>query len=143
MGLVDENNAPNFYDGTVRVVDFEGKEICKYVADEYADFVAEHVESWTYLKFPYLKQRGWNGFVEGIDTSLYCATPLARLNVADRMATPKAQEAFEEMFTTLGGHPCARPAGQPLGASRGDGAERRDAQALLRRPGDHRRRSSA
>ena len=68
--------------------------------------MAEHVEPWTYLKFPYLKQRGWKGFVEGNDTSLYCATPLARLNVADRMATPKAQEAFEEMFPTLGQKPC-------------------------------------
>ena len=29
MGLVDANNAPNFYDGQVRVVDFEGKEICQ------------------------------------------------------------------------------------------------------------------
>jgi F420-non-reducing hydrogenase large subunit len=106
MGLVDENNAPNFYDGKVRVVDFEGNEICKYAPTEYADFVAEHVEPWSYLKFPYLKQRGWKGFVEGIDTSIYCATPLARLNVADRMATPKAQEAYEEMFSTVGGHPC-------------------------------------
>jgi F420-non-reducing hydrogenase large subunit len=105
MGLVDENDAPNFYDGTVRVVDFEGHEICRYAPTEYADYVAEHVETWTYLKFPYLKQRGWKGFVEGIDTSLYCATPLARLNVAERMATPRAQEAFEELFTTLGGHP--------------------------------------
>jgi len=105
MGVVDENNAPNFYEGQVRVVDFEGNEICTYRAEEYADYVAEHVESWTYLKFPYLKKRGWKGFVEGLDTSLYCATPLSRLNVADRMATPKAQEAFEEMFTTLGGHP--------------------------------------
>ena len=53
-----------------------------------------------------MKQRGWKGFQEGIDTSLYCATRLARLNVADRMATPRAQAAFEEMFKTLGGHPC-------------------------------------
>ncbi len=106
MGLVDDNNAPNFYDGKVRVVDFEGREICKYAPEQYADHVAEHVEPWSYLKFPYLKQRGWNGFVEGIDSSIYCATPLARLNVADRMATPKAQEAFEEMFSTLGKKPC-------------------------------------
>ncbi len=104
MGLVDENNAPNFYDGQVRVVDFEGAEICRYEAHEYADYVAEHVEPWSYLKFPYLKQRGWKGYVEGIDSSLYCATPLARLNVADRMATPKAQEAFEEMCSVIG-HP--------------------------------------
>ena len=106
MGLVDENNAPNFYDGQVRVVDFEGKEICKYAPDDYAQYVAEHVEPWTYLKFPFLKQRGWQGFKEGIDTSLYTATPLSRLNVAERMATPKAQEAYEEMFATLGGRPC-------------------------------------
>jgi F420-non-reducing hydrogenase large subunit len=106
MGLVDENNAPNFYDGKVRVVDYEGEEICKYAAEDYAQFVGEHVEPWTYLKFPYLRKRGWKGFVEGIDSSIYCATPLARLNVADRMATPKAQEAYEEMFSTLGQKPC-------------------------------------
>ena len=106
MGLVDENLAPNFYDGKVRVVDFEGNEICLYGPDEYADHVAEHVEPWTYLKFPFLKQRGWQGFVEGPGTSLYTATPLSRLNVAERMATPKAQETYEEMFATLGGRPC-------------------------------------
>jgi len=106
MGLVDDNNAPNFYDGRVRVVDFQGQEICKYAPTEYAEYVAEHVEPWTYLKFPYLKKRGWKGFVEGIDSSLYCATPLSRLNVADRMATPRAEEAYEEMFSTLGAKPC-------------------------------------
>jgi len=106
MGLVDVNLAPNFYDGQVRVIDHEGDEICRYDQDEYADHVAEHVEPWTYLKFPYLKQRGWQGFVEGKDSPLYTATPLSRLNVAERMATPKAQEAYEEMFTTLGGRPC-------------------------------------
>jgi F420-non-reducing hydrogenase large subunit len=106
MGLVDDNNAPNFYDGDVRVVNFEGRELYRYRPEDYADNVAEHVESWSYLKFPYLKKRGWKGFLEGLDSSLYCASPLARLNVADRMATPRAQEAFEEMFATLGGHPC-------------------------------------
>lgn len=106
MGLVDENNAPNFYNGKVRVVDFQGKEICKYEPKDYMNHVAEHVEPWSYLKFPYLKARGWNGFVEGIDSSIYCATPLSRLNVADRMATPKAQEAYEEMFGVLKQKPC-------------------------------------
>jgi F420-non-reducing hydrogenase large subunit len=106
MGLVDDRNAPDFYDGHVRVVDFEGREIYRYAPAEYRDYVAEHVEPWTYLKFPYLKKRGWQGFTEGRESSLYCATPLARLNVADRMATPRAQEAYEEMFATLGGHPC-------------------------------------
>ncbi|MFH1262928.1 MAG: Ni/Fe hydrogenase subunit alpha [Pseudomonadota bacterium] len=106
MGLVDENNAPNFYDGKVRVVDCEGKELYKYSPEEYVQYVAEHVEPWSYLKFPYLKKRGWNGFEEGPNSSIYMATPLARLNVADRMATPKAQEKFEEMYKTLGKKPC-------------------------------------
>jgi F420-non-reducing hydrogenase large subunit len=106
MGLVDADNAPNWYDGNVRVVDFHGKEICKYAPRNYADYVAEHVEPWTYLKFPYLKKRGWHGFVEGETSSIYTASPLSRLNVADRMATPRAQEAFEEMFATLGSKPC-------------------------------------
>ncbi len=106
MGLVDENNAPNFYHGKVRVVDCLGKELFKYSPNEYYNYVAEHVESWSYLKFPYLKTRGWKGFVEGPDSSIYMATPLSRLNVADRMATPKAQEAYEEMYKTLGKKPC-------------------------------------
>ena len=106
MGLVDENDAPNFYHGKVRVVDCEGKELYKYAPGEYFEYVAEHVEPWSYLKFPYLKKRGWKGFAEGIDSSLYTATPLSRLNVADRMASPRAQEAFEEMFKTLGRKPC-------------------------------------
>jgi len=106
MGLVDENNAPNFYHGKVRVVDCLGKELFKYSQNEYYNFVAEHVESWSYLKFPYLKSRGWKGFVEGPDSSIYMATPLSRLNVADRMAFPKAQEAYEEMYKTLGKKPC-------------------------------------
>ncbi len=106
MGLVDKLGAPNFYDGEVRVIDCEGNEVCRYTAPEYAEHVAEHVEPWSYLKFPYLKERGWNGFVEGPESSIYCATPLSRLNVALRMATPKAQEAHDEMFATLGGKPC-------------------------------------
>ena len=105
MGLVGENNTFDIYDGMVRVVDFQGKEICKYEPKDYMNNVAEHVEPWSYLKFPYLKARGWHGFVEGIDSSIYMASPLSRLNVADRMATPEAQEAFEEMFSTLGGKP--------------------------------------
>jgi F420-non-reducing hydrogenase large subunit len=67
--------------------------------------VAEHVEAWTYLKFPYLKKIGWKGFVDGQDSGVYKATPLSRLNAADGMATPLAQEAYEKFYTTLGGKP--------------------------------------
>ena len=102
MGMVDENNRTNFYDGMIRVVDPEGKEFVKYPARDYAQHVAERVEPWTYLKFPYLKNVGWKGFVDGIDSGVYCCTPLSRLNAADGMATPKAQEAFEKFYETLG-----------------------------------------
>jgi len=105
MGLVDEQNRVNFYDGKVRVVDPEGKELVKYSPQEYLDVVAEHVEPWTYLKFPYLKKVGWKGFLTGKDSGVYQATPLSRLNAADGMATPLAQEAYEEFYKTLGGKP--------------------------------------
>jgi len=105
MGLVDECNLVNFYDGKVRVVDPEGNEFVKYAPEEYLDVVAERVEPWTYLKFPYLKKVGWKGFVTGMDSGVYQATPLSRLNAADGMATPLAQEAYEHFYETLGGKP--------------------------------------
>jgi F420-non-reducing hydrogenase large subunit len=105
MGLVDDKNLVNFYDGKVRVVDIEGKEHCKYAAEEYLDYIEERVETWSYLKFPYLKKIGWKGFVEGNDSGVYQATPLSRLNAADGMATPLAQKQYERMFETLGGKP--------------------------------------
>ncbi len=105
MGLVDENNQVTFYDGKVRIVDPEGSEIVKYAETEYLDHIAEHVEPYSYLKYPYLKARGWNGFQEGMGTSIYQAAPLARLNAAEGMATPKAQAEYEKFFETLGGRP--------------------------------------
>ena len=105
MGMVDEHNLVNFYDGKVRVVDPDGKEFVKYGPTEYLDVLAEHVEPWTYLKFPYLKKVGWKGFVDGKDSGVYKCTPLSRLNASDGMATPKAQAAYEEFYKTLGGKP--------------------------------------
>jgi F420-non-reducing hydrogenase large subunit len=102
MGMVDEKNRVNFYDGMIRVVDQEGKEFLKYHPSDYLEHLSEHVEPWTYLKFPYLKKVGWKGFVDGPDSGVYAATPLTRLNVSDSMATPKAQEEFERFFETLG-----------------------------------------
>jgi F420-non-reducing hydrogenase large subunit len=102
MGTVDGQNRANFYDGQIRVVDPEGTEILKYPCRDYTQHIAERVESWTYLKFPYLKKIGWKGFVDGKDSGVYAATPLARLNVADGMATPLAQAQFERFYTTLG-----------------------------------------
>jgi F420-non-reducing hydrogenase large subunit len=105
MGLVDEKNRVNFYDGKVRVVDPQGKEFAKYAPEEYLDHLSERVEPWTYLKFPYLKNVGWKGFTDGEESGIYRATPLSRLNAADGMATPIAQEEYEKMYAALGGKP--------------------------------------
>mgnify|MGYP002066762570 CR=1 FL=1 len=88
-----------------RVVDPDGKEFVKYAPNDYAKHIAEHVEPWTYLKFPYLKNVGWKGFTDGKDSGVYMATPLSRLNAADGMATPLAQAEYEKFYTTLGGKP--------------------------------------
>jgi F420-non-reducing hydrogenase large subunit len=105
MGMVDSNNKVNFYDGKVRVVGPDGKEYVKYEPKDYAAHIAEHVEPWTYLKFPYLKNVGWKGFVDGADSGVYMATPLSRLNASDGMATPLAQAEYEKFYSTLGGKP--------------------------------------
>jgi len=103
MGLVDGSNQVNYYDGMVRVVAPQGAEFCKYAPHEYMNHVAERVEPWSYLKFPYLKKVGWKGFVDGMDSGVYRATPQSRLNAAVGMNTPLAQEAYEEYYTTLTG----------------------------------------
>ncbi len=105
MGLVDANGKVNFYDGQIRVIDPSGAEVAKFPPANYLEFVAEHVEPWTYLKFPFLKKIGWKGLVDGKGSGVYSVAPLARLNVADGMATPLAQEAYERFFATLGGKP--------------------------------------
>ena len=105
MGLVDENNKGNFYDGKVRVVDPSGKEFLKFEPKNYLNHLAERVEEWTYVKFPYLKQVGWKGWVDGADNGVYRVGPLGRLNASNGMATPLAQEEYEAMYKTLGGKP--------------------------------------
>jgi F420-non-reducing hydrogenase large subunit len=105
MGLVDQNNRVNFYDGKVRVVDPEGKEFVKFASSEYLDVIEEHVEEWTYVKLPYLKKVGWKGLVDGPASGIYRVGPLGRLNASEGMATPLAQQEFERMYETLGGKP--------------------------------------
>jgi len=103
MGLVDENGKVSFYDGKVRVTAPDGTEHAKYEPKDYLDYVAEHVEPYSYLKYPFLKKIGWKGFVDGMDSGVFKATPLSRLNVSDGMATPLAQEEYERFYETLVG----------------------------------------
>lgn len=105
MGLVDKNNKVNFYDGKIRVTDQKGEEFVKFDVKDYYKHIAEHVEEWTYIKFPYLRAIGWKGFKDGKDSGIYRVGPLGRLNAAEGMATPLADKEYKRFYETLGGKP--------------------------------------
>jgi len=101
MGMVDADGHPDYYDGNIRVVDQTGKEFLTFAPKDYAKVVAEHVEPWTYVKFPYLREIGWKGLVDGPDSGMYRVAPAARMNVSRSMSTPLAQEQrliYEQAF---------------------------------------------
>lgn len=105
MGMVDKNNKSQFYDGDIRVVDQQGKQVVKFKPSEYLDIIAEHVEPWTYMKMPYLKSVGWKGFVDGASSGIYRVGPLGRINVCEGYTTPLAQAeymAFKKTMKDLG-----------------------------------------
>jgi F420-non-reducing hydrogenase large subunit len=105
MGLVDAKNRVNFYDGDIRVTGPDGGELAKFKPADYLEHLVEHVEPWSYLKFPVLRKVGWKGLVDGPQSGIYKATPLSRLNVSEGMATPLANEEHDRMYKTLGGKP--------------------------------------
>jgi len=90
MGLVNaETGALELYDGPVRLIDRDGDLLEQFPGHTYLDYVAEHVEDWSYLKFPYYKKMGW-------PDGVYRVAPLGRLNVADCISTPLANEEFKD-----------------------------------------------
>ena len=103
MGLVDKNNKVNFYDGKIRVTDQKGNEHDKFHINDIYNKIAERVEEWSYIKFPYLKAIGWNGFKDGKDSGIYRVGPLGRLNASEGMATPEANKEYKRFYETLGG----------------------------------------
>jgi NAD-reducing hydrogenase large subunit len=90
VGLTRSDGKLAFYEGKLRVVDASGNIIADQVEPAcYQEFVAEAVEPWTYLKFPYYKP---SGYPEG----MYRVGPLARLNISDRCGTPRADQELAE-----------------------------------------------
>lgn len=108
LALVDERDRVTFYDGTVKVADPEGNEIDRFAAEAYAEKIAEHVEPWTTVKMTFLRARGWQGLVENEGSGLYRVGPLARLAVAEGMATPLAQVELERFRSFFGSSPTHR-----------------------------------
>jgi NAD-reducing hydrogenase large subunit len=59
MGLVTPENGLELYQGDVRLIGKDGKQLELFDSSNYLDVIAEHVEDWSYLKFPYYKKMGY------------------------------------------------------------------------------------
>lgn len=105
MSVVDNANKINFYEGDVRVVAPNGEEFVKFKPEDYLKHIEEHVEPWSYMKFPYLKKIGWKGFISGENSGIYRVAPLARLNASEGFTTPLAQKEYDEFYSILGEKP--------------------------------------
>jgi F420-non-reducing hydrogenase large subunit len=102
MGMVDGAGRLAFLDGRLRVVDPDGAEVALFEPRDWLQHLAERVEPWTYAKLTFLKAKGWKGLVEGNESGLYRVGPLARLNAARAMATPRAERERQRIFELLG-----------------------------------------
>jgi len=100
LGTVTDDGALDLYDGTLRMMYADGS-YEEFPYEQYTDYIGEHVEPWTYLKFPYAKQRG-PFELEDNAPSLYRVNSLARINVADYIPTPLAQKELEEFRASFG-----------------------------------------
>jgi F420-non-reducing hydrogenase large subunit len=102
MGTVDADNCVNFYDGSIRVTDPDGREFVRFGAKEYLEHIREHVLDYSYVKLTFLKAKGYHGLTDGPASGLYRVGPLGRLNAADGMAMPKANAHYKTMYETFG-----------------------------------------
>jgi F420-non-reducing hydrogenase large subunit len=108
LGTVSDDGSMNLYDGKLRLMKPDGT-YEEFAYEQYTDHIAEHIEPWSYMKFPYAKK--WGDFSMDLDNpvGIYRTNTLARINVADKMATPLAQVEFEAFREAFG-----RPAQQTL-----------------------------
>src|SRR5512133_675947 len=98
FGLVTPDNGLELYDGQIRLISQQGAEMERFDGANYLDIIAEHVEDWSYLKFPYYKKLG---YPQGV----YRVGPLGRLNIAEKIDTPLANEEFKLFKGLNGGKP--------------------------------------
>src|SRR5512142_164655 len=98
FGLVTPDNGLELYDGQIRLIGSDGQQLEKFDGANYLDIIAEHVENWSYLKFPYYKKLGYPGGV-------YRVGPLGRLNIADKIDTPLANAEHKKFKAINNGRP--------------------------------------
>ncbi len=98
-GLVDRSGNIQLYDGVLRLrwpdsgIVHEG-----IAAEDYHKFIGEATVSDSYLKAPFYRPQGWP---EGI----YRVGPLARINVTEKMGTPRADAELHEFRERFGRMP--------------------------------------
>jgi NAD-reducing hydrogenase large subunit len=96
MGLVDRQGNVDHYGGWIRVIDADGHLLADKVDPQtFNEYIGEAVEPWSYLKSTFWKPMG---YPDGI----YRVGPLARLNVAERTGTPRADEELEKFRWRVG-----------------------------------------
>lgn len=99
LGTVGPEGELELYDGKLRFIDADGNILQDQLEPKhYLEFIAERSVDWSYLKYPYYKPYGF-------DKGVYRVGPLARLNVATKMKTPKAQKEFENFKAINNGKP--------------------------------------
>ncbi len=108
LGMVAQDGSLNVYDGKLRLMKPDGS-YEEFDAKDYTDYIGEHIEPWSYLKFPYAKK--WGSFSMDPDSpgGIYRTNALARINVCDKISTPLAQAELQEFRSKFG-----RPAQQTL-----------------------------
>ncbi len=102
IGTVDEDGALNLYEGKIRIMKSDGS-FTDFDPQDYTNYIGEHVEAYSYGKMPYAKF--WNeGFSLDLENprGIYRSNSLARINVADRIKTPRAQAELEEFRERFG-----------------------------------------
>lgn len=90
MGLVDAEGNWEHHGGKLRFTDSSGSVIADQLdPQKYFEYIGEAVQPTSYLKSPYYTPLG---FPDG----MYRVGPLARLNVAEQMGTPKADAELKK-----------------------------------------------
>ncbi len=96
MALVDRQGNVDHYGGWIKVIDADGHALADPIDPKhFNDYIGEAVEPWSYLKSTFWKPMG---YPDGI----YRVGPLARLNVAEKTGTPRADEELEKFRWRVG-----------------------------------------
>ena len=97
MALVNQDGSIEFNTGALRLIDAQGATIADGItATEYSEVIGEAVEPYSYTKFAYYKPLGY-------PQGSYRVGPLARLNIATSMGTPRAEKELAEFKQLAGG----------------------------------------